>query len=762
MEETASLLCELLKQTKVAVISGASFKQFESELLKPLTATVRELTNLYILTTSGAELWVYRGGWQRIYAEKLASRDKVRVRRAFRQILAISEKELEPLLDDRDSGMTYSALGKDTPADLKHLWDPDQKKRTILVEKLSPLLSGLELKIGGTTSIDVTNDGIDKAFGLRKIIEYTKLPRDSVVFVGDALFPEGNDNPVKNVGIKVMETRGPENTQKIMGDFLQAPKTIEASSIKYDQREPVAFISAEYALDDDSLTYAGGLGVLAADFLYEANDRALPMVFVGLWYSHKNKDIKQNKYSLITINGKPLVIEIPFENKAIKARAYARNFGQNTWLILLDTDIEENDEESRKILSTIYAMDDYTWVRQDLVLGVGSARMLQTLHISPHLYHLNEGHTAFTTLELIARSASSFKDKNILKAVKEIRKKIVATKHTIFSQAGVKIEESDFMRYFGPYFHSLGVSAEELFSLGVDPEVRVFSATHFLLNTAIRRNAVSILHAKFEKKVHPKSRLISITNGVYRDRWFGREWGNDRQKLTDEKIWQVKSKLRKELIDYTNAKTGSTLDQNTCTVVWARRFVAYKRPELLISDIERLEKICFGIHSLQLIISGNVYNNDVSAKNALDRIRTLTNNPKWKNKIAYIPDYSISLAHKLVAGADIWLNTPFRGKEACGTSGMKAGLNGTLQMSISDGWIEEVKWKNIGWILPEENTASAMYNFLEKEVTPLFYKRENNTPHQWIRRMKKTMSMVEKKFTTKRMLDDYIKKLYKL
>ncbi len=742
LPKTASLLRELLKQTRVAVISGAAFWQFEKELLEPLGASDWELANLYILTTSGAELWTYKNCWQRIYAEKISKKDKNRVRAAFRSVLGLDEKALKPLMDDRDSGMTYSALGRDTPADLKHLWDPDQKKRAALVEKLSPMLAGLELKIGGTTSIDVTNAGIDKAFGVRKIVEYAKVPASQTVFVGDALFAEGNDAPVLRVGVKIMETDGPESTQKIMDSFLQASEEMEAGSINFE-KPPVAFFCAEYALDDDSLTYAGGLGVLAADFIYETRDAGFPMIFVGLWHSDKKNGERQNRYSIVTKEDKPLVVEIPFENKTIKVGAHARCFGRNTWLILLDTDIRENDEQSRKILSTIYSLDPYTWMRQDLVLGAGGARMLKAMGILPKIYHLNEGHSAFAALEMVADCAANSKDKDVSKALDDVRRKTVATKHTIFSQAGLKIEQGDFLRYFGPYCRTLGISAEKLFSLGTDPEVRVFSATHFLLNAALRANAVSVLHAKFEREVHPKSRLLSITNGIYRERWLCKK---------------TKPVLREELVDYVNAKTGSSLNAGVCTVVWARRLVAYKRPELILSDLKRLERLCSGDRRLQFIISGNVYNNDQGGESALRRIRAMADDPAWRDKIAYMPDYSIPLAHKLVSGADVWLNTPFRGKEACGTSGMKAGLNGALEMSVSDGWIEEANWKNTGWILPEENTDKAVYDLLEREVAPLFYDRKE----EWMRRAQKTKAIIEKNFTTERMLAEYIKKLYRL
>ncbi len=741
MEKTASLLRELLRQTKVAVISGAAFWQFKTELLEPLMGTDGELENLHILTTSGAELWIYeKRKWKRVYMDKLAEKDKKRVRKALMDSLGIGERGLEPLLDDRDSGMTYSALGKDAPPDLKKPWDPDQKKRKALMEKLSPLLPGLELKIGGTTSIDFTNLGIDKAYGVRKIIEYTKTDKDDTLFVGDALFQGGNDNPVQNDDVPIIKTKNPDNTWEIIENLLKAPETIEASSISY-KRNPVAFFCAEYALDDDSLVYAGGLGVLAADYIYEARDANLPVAAVGLWYKNQSSE----KYSPVTTNGKPLTVEVPFERGEIVCRVRARRFG-SVWLLLIETDDDA--------LSAPYSLDEYIWIKQDLILGLGGARVLEALGIQPCIYHLNEGHSAFAAFELIARAAEKRRDKNIKKARQETEKYIVATKHTIL-KAGAKIYPLDFMNCFGTYCDSLGIKSKDMFDLGTDSEVKVFSGTHFLLNAAKRKNAVSALHAKFEKDLYPKSGLITITNGIHRDRWLAREWLG---KVRAESIWKTKSELRRNLVGYANKTTGSNLDPDVCTVVWARRFAAYKRPETLISDLARLKKIAGGESPVQFIISGKVYLDEPTSQKTLERIILLARQAEWKDKIAYLPDYSISIAHKLAQGADIWLNTPRRGKEACGTSGMKAGLNGALQMTVSDGWAEEVDWNGTGWILPEQDTAAAIYDLLEREIAPMFY----DDRREWLARMQKTMSVIEERFTTKRMLAEYIKRLYKL
>jgi hypothetical protein len=736
-----------LDHTRVAVISGAAFWQFKKELLEPLRASERQLANLFILTTSGAELWVHKSEWQRNYVDRISSKNKKKIFKALTDVLGVDEKRLEPLVDDRDSGMTYSALGKDASPDLKNPWDPDQQKRKTIVDKLAPLLPGLELKIGGTTSIDITNLGINKSYGVRKILEFLKLRPDQSVFVGDAVFVGGNDEPVKSTGVRVLETLGPDNTRAIIKEILKQPQSIDASEISFE-KPPVAYFCAEYALDDNSLRYAGGLGVLAADYLYEARDQKMPLICVGLWYANQNIE----KYPLIVIDGKPLILEIPFEKTTIIARARGRQFSDNLWLVLLETDVAE-------IHASPYSLEDYTWIRQDLVLGMGGAKILKALNIDPKIYHLNEGHTGFAAFELLTSAAALKSDKSITNALKLITKKVVATKHTIL-KAGIKIYEIDFMRYFEPYCDNIGVSAKELFVLGTTETERAFSATQLLLKIAHKHTAVSTLHAKFEKELHPKSQLFPITNGVYADRWRAPEWGGGESNLSDGDLWKIKSDLRRDLIDFANKKGASDLDPNTCTVVWARRFVSYKRPGMLISDLLRLEKLIRSQTPLQFVISGNVYLNETAAQKVLDRILSLSRDPKWRDRISYIPDYSISVAHRLVSGADLWLNTPFRGKEACGTSGMKACLNGSLQMSISDGWIEEVDWKGIGWVLPDENTEKAMYEFFEKEVAPAFYNRKNGLPLSWISRMRKTISIVEKNFTTERMLREYIKKLY--
>ena len=228
-------------------------------------------------------------------------------------------------------------------------------------------------------------------------------------------------------------------------------------------------------------------------------------------------------------------------------------------------------------------------------------------------------------------------------------------------------------------------------------------------------------------------------------------------------LWRTKNKLREEMVFFANKISGSNLDKNFCTVVWARRFASYKRPEALFQDISRLKKLCLGEKPLQFIISGRGSDADEEGKRMAVQIKTLAKDPSFKGKISFIPDYSLQIALPLVRGADIWLNTPTRGKEACGTSGMKAGLNGALVMSVSDGWVDEINWEGKGWILSDGDIGSKIYDFLEKEVVPEFYDRDQNgIPESWVFKMKAVIEIVESRFTTERMLHDYLKQLYKL
>lgn len=540
------------------------------------------------------------------------------------------------------------------------------------------------------------------------------------------------------------------------------------SGSKYEKLEsaPIAFFCAEYAFDEDASMYAGGLGILAGDFVLESADEKLPFVGIGLWYGGPRNPISAKEFSIVEKDGEPVIVEIPYEDEIIRARAWTRKFGESVYLLLLDTSLSTNSDENQTVAGHLYDPNYETRLKQEMLLGIGGVMILKELGIKPSIYHLNEGHTAFAGLELVVDEMTNSSLKDAKAALANVREKIVATKHTIFSVANRNIGEEEFLKIVSPYCERSGLSAQEIFELGEHKEQKkVFSTTQLLLNTAGRQNGVSALHAIFEKKAHPGSILFPITNGVYDRRWRSATWHEDSQRdyLADDAVWRIKRNLRKRLTDFVKQKTGVELDSDACTVVWARRFARYKRPELLFSDLERLKKICSNESKIQFIISGKAHESDLGGQKILETIKAITSNPDFKNKIVYLEDYSVTVATELVLGADVWLNTPERGYEACGTSGMKAGLNGALQASISDGWIDEVDWTNTGFILSEKDTAKFLYNTLENEIIPLFYKRSpDGLPSDWIRRIRETQQIVESNFTTKRMLEDYLKKAYRV
>ncbi len=515
-------------------------------------------------------------------------------------------------------------------------------------------------------------------------------------------------------------------------------------------KSPVAYFVAEYALSSGAPTYAGGLGVLAGDYLLEAAKENFPFILVSLKYD--GFDAGKDSYEKVSdASGKPLIISVPMEKREISVCAWTKQFGPNTAAILLDTDCAENSSEDRLICKTLYDPHLYMRIKQQLILGCAGPEVLSRLGISPRIYHLNEGHTSLAALGIIAlemKTSDSFS-----KAVEVARGKIVFSKHTIFSDAGLYISSSEFFDHAARFCSAHMLDQKEIFKIGAyEKDEDLFSTTRFGIKMSSRRNAVSRLHMEQEKILHPSSDFAYVTNGIFKDRW---RFINALD-TSDDALFKTKSSARATLVAFVNEKTGVALDPKALTLVWARRLVAYKRPRLLFSDVARLKNIlCNEKYPAQIIISGKAYSTDEEGQKDVEIIRELAAK-ELKGFLAYIPDYSLDIASRLVAGADVWVNTPERGKEACGTSGMKAALNGALMCSISDGWMDEVDWAGAGWVLSEEKTADSLYSFLENDIVPEFW----NARTTWAARMRKTIAIVETGFGAERMLADYRKKIY--
>lgn len=523
---------------------------------------------------------------------------------------------------------------------------------------------------------------------------------------------------------------------------------------------PVIYFSSEYALNDNEDQYAGGLGVLAGDMVLQASEDGLPFIAIGLKYGDKILD----GFEVFSRDNEPVLVSIPIEERNVFARVWMRKFGGSVYVFLFDSDVDKNKPEDRKITSCLYDPNFFVRLSQQMILGIGGARFLRSLSVDPSVFHINEGHAAFAALAVIAEEARVAKT-SFSSAQGSLKNKLVATKHTIFSQAGMFIEKTKLFKFLGSYALEMKIDLEEIFLAGKYGKGQdIFSTTKFALGSAGRQSGVSITHTLFEKQDHPESFLIPITNGVSKSRWTSSLWKNlSILEMEGAEIWKIKNALRKELIVFTNAVAGTKLDENICTVAWARRLAAYKRPTAIFSDHLRLVSLCSSKTPVQFIISGRAPGADEEGRQVEDAIRILAEDPDFNGKIAFIPEYSLDIAKKLTAGADIWLNTPELGKEACGTSGMKAGLNGGLVMSVSDGWVDEIDWKGKGWILPDHNVSSAIYDLLEKEALPEFYLRnKEGVPEAWVGRMRSTIDIAGSRYGAERMLADYISKLYQL
>jgi glycogen phosphorylase len=282
-----------------------------------------------------------------------------------------------------------------------------------------------------------------------------------------------------------------------------------------------------------------------------------------------------------------------------------------------------------------------------------------------------------------------------------------------------------------------------------------------MLELAHKASGVAKIHVAAEAEAHAGSSLIAITNGVFEPRWRAKEWSKPPLELSDAELWHMHNHNRQKLLVHIAAETGTELDPDILTVVWAWRMTAYKRPELLVSDLKKLEEITKKLgQPIQFIVSGAANPADSVGIDLMNRIITASQMDELQGRLAYLPHYNPASARLLVQGADLWLNTPIRGQEACGTSGMKASLNGALQFSTSDGWIDEVDIEPIGWRLSDTDSSASLYHVLEHEIAPLFYTRENTIPISWVAKMRNNIALIEQQFTAKRMLDEYYEKLY--
>jgi len=519
---------------------------------------------------------------------------------------------------------------------------------------------------------------------------------------------------------------------------------------------------------------------------------------------------------VLDAKGEPVIVKVPVIEPPIHVSVWKVDVGR-VELYLLDTDIEINDPWNRSISSRLYVGDIEQRLRQEIVLGIGGMEVLEYLGIKHSILHLNEGHAAFALLERIrdrVQAGKSFAD-----ARKMVSDTTVFTTHTPV-KAGHDVFPFELMgKYFEEYCLTLGLQHDSFLQLGIYPDEPQsgFNMTAFALRMAGYRNGVSRKHGEVARRMWrnlwpdvdaDKVPIEYVTNGVHVPTWIepkmellfnkylGPDWLNEHDnpyiwelvdEIPDKMLWDTHMWLKIKLIDAIRERArrrwtenrlnpslmvsyGTLLDPTVLTIGFARRFTTYKRADLIFHDMQRLKKtLTDRWQPVQIIFAGKAHPADEPGKRILQRIVNMARDPEYGGRIAFVEDYGEQFAQYLVHGVDIWLNNPLPPMEACGTSGMKAGLNGVPSLSIMDGWWHEGFSGRNGWAFGAETTegkrdktdADAVYSLLEEKIIPLFYRSGNHdVPQEWVSMMKESIKICGSRFSTRRMVTDYINKFY--
>lgn len=584
------------------------------------------------------------------------------------------------------------------------------------------------------------------------------------------------------------------------------------------ERDPgrplVAYFSAEFGITECLRIYSGGLGVLAGDHLKSASDLGVPLVAVGLLYregyfrqgvdaqGRQVEDFPVTDFDDLPArpvtreDGTPVRVSVPFPGRRVHARIWRVEVGRVS-LYLLDADVPENSGPDRDLTSRLYGGGPEMRISQELLLGVGGYRALEAMGLQPRSFHMNEGHSAFLGLELV-RDLMQDEDLDFDDAVTAARARCVFTTHTPVAAGHDRFPHDLAARYLTQVAHALGIEFEALMDLGREEPGSdgPFTMTVLALRLAERTNGVSALHGTVSREMWQELwpdadveevPIDHITNGIHAASWVHPEvaamYGVALDRLGVEGgapdpdpaiLWRIHEERRAALVDYVARAVGATLNPKALTIAFARRFATYKRATLLLSDLDRLARLLgHGDRPVQLIFSGKAHPRDEGGKDLIQTIGQVSRDPRFRDRIVFLPDYGIDVARQLVQGADVWLNNPRRPMEASGTSGMKAAMNGVLNVSILDGWWDEA-WRDRdphapapGWAIGEATGAStekaadrtdagALFRVLREEVIPLFYDRdEDHVPREWITRMRESIRQVAPVFNTHRMVADY-------
>ena len=575
----------------------------------------------------------------------------------------------------------------------------------------------------------------------------------------------------------------------------------------------VAYFSPEFGITEALPQYSGGLGILAGDHLKASSDLGIPLIGVGLlyaegyfrqrlnadgWQEERNETIDPNALGIVPTG---VVVEVDLAGVTAKVQVWRVDVGRIP-LYLLDTNVPDNPPEIVAITNRLYGGDEQHRLRQEIILGIGGIRALRALDLDPQVFHMNEGHAGFLGLERVREWVDH--GLSFAEAIEAVRAGGVFTTHTPVPAGIDRFPRDLFERYFADFAPGLGVTFDELFALGqrADEPDGKFNMAVMGMNLASRRNGVAALHGSVAREMFSglwpdvpthETPVGHITNGVHARTWVsdrvdellsdvvGEHWHlaseSEFARVSDidpGAIWSVRRQGRQELVDLVRDRLGDDLlDPDVLTIGFARRFATYKRADLLLGQLDRLKELVLDAdRPVQFVFAGKAHPADHPGKSLMQHIHHITRDADVRHRFVLIPDYDIGIARTMYHGCDVWLNTPRRPMEACGTSGMKAALNGVLNCSILDGWWDEMSNGTNGFDIAsfeddhdggrrDQREANATFEVLERQLVPLYYETgDDGLPHGWIDRIKDNWISLGWNVIAGRMVRDYTTALY--
>jgi starch phosphorylase len=584
--------------------------------------------------------------------------------------------------------------------------------------------------------------------------------------------------------------------------------------------------------------YSGGLGVLAGDYLKESSDLGLPIVGLGLmyaegyfsqrisedgWQESDNNMLNFEELPVLQVldgSEKPLAISVSFPDRTVIAHIWELRVGRVP-LYLLDTDLDENTPADRNLTLRLYYSDLELRIAQEILLGVGGVRALRAMGYNPNVWHMNEGHAAFLTLERAREHV--VKGLPFEQAITKTRSGNIFTTHTPVPAGNDEFPLWLVDKNLSNFWPELGLSRDQFIDLARHQQSwgETFSMPILALRNSDGRNGVSELHGRVSRRMWkflwPEVENVEdvpityVTNGVHTatwlarrvrvllDKYLGENWLEHvddpetwirMDAISDRELWETRIHLKRKLVLYIMDRTrqiwmnggyhpvqaiasGIMLDPYVLTIGFARRFATYKRADLVFHDLDRLlEIINRPNRAVQIIFAGKAHPADEPGKMLIQEVYRIVKKAENGGRLVFLEDYDMNLARYLVQGVDVWMNNPHRPNEASGTSGMKAALNGALNFSVLDGWWREAYNGSNGWPIgpdadldtevDDETDANSLYDTLENQIVPLYYNERNidNVPVDWMAMVKESMRTITAQFSTRRMVKEYIEHLY--